>query len=235
MQVLDIPLLEISEVETARNKQAIKNVILNLDNYDFLIFVSQNAVKHAFEWIEDFWPQLPEQQILFAIGAKTAATVRELCDKRYSLTAEQLITAKGSMNSEALLAHDCLQNVQGKKILIFKGLKGRKELAQTLTSRGAQIEYCELYERSFPKEALESFTKARLDKDVDIFAVFSGESLANLARAIELNEYAAKKEIPLVVPGPRVEELARSLNFQTVLVAENASEESMWQTINNVV
>lgn len=235
LQVLDIPLLQISDIENFAIKQSIKDYILRLDKYDYLIFVSQNAVKHAFDWIDDFWPQLPEQQRMFAIGKKTAAAIQEICSNFFPASVNQIETTQGNMTSEALLAHKDMVDVENKNILIFKGAGGRKHLQETLVNRGANVEYCELYERSLPDEAIESFADLKLEKEKDIFVVFSGETLSNLNLALAPNPYSEKKAIPLLVPGARVAELAESMGYQSIFVAENASEESMWQALSDIL
>lgn len=235
LQVLDMPLLQISDIENFAIKQSIKEYILRLDKYDYLIFVSQNAVKHAFDWIDDFWPQLPEQQRMFAVGKKTAAAIQEICSNFYPASVNQIETAKGNMTSEALLAHDDMLHVENKNILIFKGAGGRRHLQETLAGRGANVECCELYERSLPDAAIESFADLELDKDKDVFVVFSGETLSNLNLVLSSNPYSEKKAIPLLVPGARVGELAESMGYQTIFVAENASEESMWQALSDML
>src|SRR5690606_3924711 len=116
----------ISDIENFTIKQSIKDCILRLDKYDYLIFVSQNAVKHAFDWIDDFWPQLPEQQRMFAIGKKTAAAIQEICSNFFPASVNQIESAQGNMTSEALLAHKDMVDVENKNILIFKGSGGRK-------------------------------------------------------------------------------------------------------------
>ena len=59
LECLAIPLLEIVAIEDARRQQAIRQQILTIDEYQKLIFVSQNAVDEAFRWIDQYWPQLP--------------------------------------------------------------------------------------------------------------------------------------------------------------------------------
>lgn len=234
LDVLDIPLLQIADIETAANKQAVKEIILKLDSFDYLIFVSQNAVRHAFEWIDDFWPELPEQQLMFAIGSKTAAAISDICENYYPSSSVRLVANQAAMNSEALLENKYMLAVEGKKILIFKGAGGRQQLEQSLRDRGAEVSTCSLYERSLPDEAVDSFAELELDKMRDIFAVFSGETLNNLDTALEANLYPDKKAISLVVPGARVAELAKALGFQQVYTAENASETSMWHTLASI-
>ena len=48
-----VPLLELRGVSAAEQTRAIKNVVLDFDLYQKAIFVSQNAVDFAMQWLED--------------------------------------------------------------------------------------------------------------------------------------------------------------------------------------
>ena len=219
--IVNIPLLAIAPISSDEDKQAIKNQLLNLDHFSHIIFVSQNAVAHGFEWIENYWPQLPIGINFYAVGAKTAAAV-----ERYHVTVTQCGEA---MNSEALLALPALQNVKDEKILIFRGKGGRPKLAVELEARGAQVRYCELYERQLPKAA---HTQCRRIAPIDakhIIPLFSGDTLNNLMQV--LPDTMNKKRITLVLPAERVAQQARKLGFKHIYVAKNASEAAMLQAI----
>lgn len=219
--IVNIPLLTIAPVSSDKDKQAIKNQVLNLDHFSHSIFVSQNAVAHGFEWIENYWPQLPVGINFYAVGAKTAAAVQ-----RYNVTVTQCGEA---MNSEALLALPELQNVSGQKILIFRGKGGRPKLAVELEARGAQVRYCELYERQLPKAANTQCRKIAPIDAKHIIPLFSGDTLNNLMRVLPAT--MNKNRMTLVLPAERVAKQARQLGFTQICVAKNASEAAMLQAI----
>lgn len=219
--IIDIPLLAIEPVSDACDKQAIKNQVLDLDHFSHVIFVSQNAVAHGFEWIENYWPQLPEGIHFYAVGAKTAEAVR-----RYNI---EVIECGEAMNSEAMLALPELQQVSGQKILIFRGKGGRPKLAVELEARGAQVRYCELYERQLPKAAHAMCRAITRVNTQHIIPLFSGDTLNNLMTV--LPSTINKNTITLVLPAERVALQARLMGFTHIHVAKNASEAAMLQTI----
>jgi uroporphyrinogen-III synthase len=148
-----IPLLEIKKfqdsVEMESVVRPIKNCILNLDLYQKIIFVSQNAVEYGMEWIEAYWPQIPIGVDFFAVGETTANLLRE-----YGVSVQDLAeTTQGNMTSESLLSAPGLQEVDGDKILIVRGVGGRGHLTEELRKRGASVEYCEVYKREIPSQA----------------------------------------------------------------------------------
>lgn len=221
--VFEIPLLAIEPVTTEADKQAVKNQVLDLDHFKHVIFVSQNAVAHGFKWFEDYWPQLPVGVNFYAVGAKTAAAVR---------SHHSAVTECGeAMNSEAILALPSLHKVGGDKVLICRGKGGRPKLATELAARGADVRYCELYERQLPKAAHSECSAIAVAAE-HIIPLFSGDTLTNLSAVLPAT--INKSTITLVLPAERVAKQARKLGFNQIQVAKNASEEAMLQVIKQV-
>lgn len=240
------PLMAIRPFDEHSDPQAvrsIKNIILDFDGYTHVIFVSQNAVKHGMDWLDEYWPQLPERQTYFAVGKATAAAL-----STYDV---EVVAADTTMNTEALLALPELhhEKINGAAVLIFRGQGGRPLLAEELKARGAQVTYGELYEREFPGGPKhirsiidqESFGQGKIDHDV--VAIHSGESLQNWNRVVtecDPEQTASLRALPLLTPGARVAELAREMGYNNTIVALNASDDEMlkalvqWQSAQGV-
>lgn len=225
LEVLEAPLLAITAVGDPESIQAIKNIILDFDQFQKLIFVSQNAVNIGFDWIEDYWMQMPQGLEFFAVGKKTAKMVQA--------RGQEVSVAEEAMNSEELLSLPGLQDVWGQKILIFRGRGGLPKLGDELKNRGAIVRYCELYDRNIPEQAVASVKdlihQPQCTAD-DIVPVFSGETLQNLDRVLEQAQ-ASHRDWLLVVPGKRVAEMAQNLGYRRINVAANASEPAMLEAI----
>lgn len=220
--VFSFPLLAINPLEDADSQQAIKSLVLDFDQFDKVIFVSQNAVQHAFNWLHDYWPQLPVGISYFAVGDKTARALEA-----------QGISAQVAcgMTSEALLGLPALGEVWGQKILICRGRGGLPKLGESLHQRGACVRYLELYERLIPADAQQQLqTQLPQLPARDLLVAFSGETLHNLV-ALFAHHPSAPWANPLLVPGKRVEELARQLGFEQVICAANASEPAMLNSL----
>jgi uroporphyrinogen-III synthase len=222
-----MPLLEIRPLADAGQQQAIKNRILDLDRYQKVIFVSQNAVEYGCEWIDTYWPQLPIGVEFFAVGETTA---RQLLARDFPVT-DLAQSQTGTMTSEALMQAPGLQQVSGERILIMRGLGGRPQMGQVLSARGAEVDYCELYQRCLPEDAannLASLLAARDQQRPLIITLHSGEALENLK--IVLGEYqTVLNQCYLLVPSQRVQELAQTAGFEHVLAAQNATDACMLQ------
>ena len=236
-----IPLLEIVPVSEPTQIRAIQNCILDFDLYKKAIFVSQNAVQHGFEWIENYWPQLPIGIDFFAVGDTTA---KQLNNHGVRVT-DLAQTQTGAMTSETLLESPALQKVADEKIIIFRGVGGRSHLGDELEARGAQVHYCELYERRLPQIAVQEFAdlfqqlnQTDLNADVNdvVVTLHSGEALENLCNilngfsssVLSLNKSVLQKLI-LLVPSARILEQAQAAGFAKVFAAQNATDASMLQ------
>jgi uroporphyrinogen-III synthase len=238
-----VPLLELRGVSAAEQTRAIKNVVLDFDLYQKAIFVSQNAVDFAMQWLEDYWPQLPVGIEYFAVGETTARHLQQHGIKVSALTAAET----GAMNSESLLQVAELQQVDGEKIIIFRGCGGRGHMGEILQARGANVTYCELYERHLPAQAADNlrevFTTDLAWQYRNIVALHSGESLQHYQRVLDQLERAdstaelAKRVrlLPVLVPGERVAQLANQAGFRQVHMAENATDASMLSALHQII
>ncbi len=244
-----IPLLNIVPVQNDAQVQAIKNHILDFDLYSKVIFVSQNAVSYGFEWLENYWPQLPVGVSFFAVGETTATLIQA---RGVSVT-DLAQTQYGAMTSETLLQSPALQQVAGEKILIMRGLGGRTHLGEALTARGAKVNYCELYERHVPVAAATQFAQVLKTNALAIYALesevleiealpiivtlHSGESLENLMAILKQlipNNPMKMQQLILLVPSERVAEQAIDAGFSTIFTADNATEASMLQRLLDI-
>lgn len=227
-------LLEISAVVDEDKIRAIKNKILDFDLYQKVIFVSQNAVDYGMGWLEDYWPQLPIGIDYFAVGATTAKKLAS-----YGVEVQDLaVSASGGMTSEDLLSAEHLQDVDGEKILIFRGCGGRGHLAEELRKRGAWVDYCELYERGLPvvasEQLLQLLASEKLSTAQIILSLHSGESLQNLLGVLAQLPLAQQEQTRtwmhnnlLLVPSQRIVEAAQAAGFKRIICAGNATDNAM--------
>jgi uroporphyrinogen-III synthase len=210
------PLLAIAELlESSPAALASRQRIMNLTDYQHLIFISVNAVEHGLDLVDQFWPQWPLGLQVHAIGAATAAALKQ----------RDIAVASGNglaMNSESLLQNAALQNLQGQKVLIFRGLGGREYLAEQLLAQGARVDYAECYQRLKPEIDSGQFKQLLLQQKINTICVNSGETLAHLHELL----IGSADQFHLLLPSERVVALARELGFKRLLQAENAGTEA---------
>lgn len=222
-----IPMLAIAPVTDAAASQAIKNLVLDFDQFDHAIFVSQNAVQYGFDWLEDYWPQLPQGPRFYAIGASTARAIAARGPQPES------DNECGSMDSEALLALPPLQTPEGERVLIFRGLGGRTLIGDTLETRGARVSYCELYQRLLPADAVAQLRS--YSHTPDAITVHSGETLENLHQCLQDARRPELLAVPLICPSARVATRARQLGFSRASAADNAGDPAMLRAVSEAL
>jgi uroporphyrinogen-III synthase len=208
-------------IEPLVDGQEIKNLILEVDNFDKAICVSGNAAQLTLEWLDRYWPMMPVGIEFFAVGQQTAEILAGA-----DITA---LTPMGRQNSEALLALPELQDLSDQRVIIFRGCGGREILGDTLMERGARVDCCELYRRVInPEQAM--LARQQLAQR-DCLVAHSGELLQALGE--QVGEPGA--ETPVVVPSERVAEIARELGYKNIISAENALPESMFAAVEKAL
>ena len=219
-EILRLPVIEIGDPSDIR--PALK-IIDKLDSFAIAIFISANAVEMAQALItaHGAWPATLK---IAAVGKRTAAALQHL-GKHVDLMPQH-----GS-DSEALLSLAGLQDVAGKNIVIFRGEGGRELLADTLTQRGAHVEYAEVYRRMKPDVDVSAIQQAGEAGEIHIITVTSNESLHNLCAMTGDRGRHWLYKTPLVVISQRSAELARETGFKIVIIAKHASDEGLVDAI----
>ncbi|MBI5330675.1 MAG: uroporphyrinogen-III synthase [Betaproteobacteria bacterium] len=180
---------------------ALARTLAHLDRYDLALFISPNAVERGLAAVAD-WPAGLK---LAAVGQGTAA-----CLGRAGFT--EVLHPAAEADSEHLLALPELADMQGRRVLIFRGEGGREFLAETLIARGAQADYAECYRRGLPPDAdpaplLAACAQGRLHA----VTVFSAETLDNLYTLAGAEGAQTLRALPLFAPHPRIADRARAL------------------------
>lgn len=216
------PLLTIVPLNTPAALGYIEKQVRGLDELHMLIFVSTNAAREALPWLKKYWPELPPDLVLLAVGPASAAELKSL--------GVPVQTAAGGVGSEDLLALETLQRVQGKRIAIVRGRGGRELLADTLRQRGAHVEYIELYERREPETPAEPLSQLLKRERINAITVTSSQILETLIRRLGGSgdgNIAEAGLIPLLVPSARVAQQAVAAGFTRVIDVAGADDETL--------
>ncbi len=198
---LRLPLLSI---EPAPASLAVRQLEL-ARGFDWWIFTSANAVRHARSMDAGAWPRG-----LAAVGPATAAALE-------SAGGNQVLAPLQGSSGEALLARDELQSLAGKRVLIVTGADGPETLASGLESRGATVVTLAVYHRvplPHAPEAIESAVKR-----AKIIVVTSAQALEHLCDLAGAPLRASLLRRQLVVPSQRVVEMAATLGFAAPAIA----------------
>lgn len=180
----------------------------HIDDYDYLIFISRNAVDHS---LIKFIPpeKISSKTVLIAIGNVTASTLQQ-----HQLN--PLINKGGSFDSENLLTLPELQEhtISGKRMLLIRGRGGRELLYNSLIERGALVDVAEVYRREIPDYDEQYLNSIWRDNLPDVIIVTSNEGVDNLIALTPDEHKATLYQVPLVVMSERNAAYARECGFR---------------------
>lgn len=207
-----LPLLEIVPVPPDAET---RDLLQALDRYDLAVYISVNAARIGLKTIARFWFDYPPQLQNFAIGPATAKVLRE--------AGLRVRSPARNADSESLLKLPELQNVDGKRALIVRGVGGMETLAQGLRERGCTVDYAEVYGRLLPAYA-PPWLQEKLDEyPPDAIVISSAEAMDNL-KTLFGAWYADWARLPLFVSSERLAAKAASIGFTRVVTMVGATD-----------
>ncbi len=180
-------------------------LLLDLDRYDGVFFVSANAARLGLDAIAGVWPQWPHRLPAYAVGQRTARVLEAA-----AITA----TVPEHADSEGLLALPALAEVAGRRFLLCRGDEGRALLADTLRARGARVDVLPLYRRELPVAAAEQWA-ALAASAPDVVVLTSPDALRHWQQVAG----AAACRPRWLVVSPRMQALADAAGARTVQAA----------------
>jgi uroporphyrinogen-III synthase len=217
---IEFPLLEI---QSKSQNETFQHTVLKLEDYDWAIFISSNAVQFGMPAVKQAFHTLPESIKFAAIGPSTQKALK-LFDVQDVLIPEE------NFDSEGLLATSEMNDIQNKKIIIFRGEGGRETLAETLRTRGAAVTYAECYTRTFPQTNLD-LLKAFSEKiHISAILITSSEACKEFVRLSRQKNMDFLKDILFIVNHPRMVNLLERESFMT-FSSDEPSDQSMMKKL----
>jgi uroporphyrinogen-III synthase len=205
-RILVFPALDIVPIELS---PASREALASLPAAALAIFVSANAAEHGVAVARRAGPW-PASVAVAGVGEATATALRGEGFGR-------VIAPATGFDSESLLACPELNDVRGKRILVFRGVGGREHLRTTLEGRGATVAYVECYRRSRPASDPAGLLAALERGEIDAVHAMSAETVDNfLALA---GPGASWSRVALVVPHPAIARHGASASFGRAVVS----------------
>lgn len=202
----------------------IQNTLAHLDRYQWLVFISANAVTMHSYYSDGVKIDKFKSVRIAAIGKATAQALA-LAGLSVDLVPES------GYNSEALLAMSQMQQMNGQSCLIVRGKGGREELATTLRSRGATVEYLDVYKRIIPDLDSSQVSLLLAQDKLDVITATSGDALQNLLIMLEEKNHQQLFEVPLVVISNRIRQIAADMGFKRIAVTNSPSDAAILETV----
>lgn len=216
------PLIEFTP---GRELAALPHQLAALGADDLLFALSQHAVEFAHARLLQESQRWSSDPAYFSIGRTTALALHTVSGKniRYPLDREI---------SEVLLQLPELQNIAGKKALILRGNGGRELLGDTLRDRGAEVTFCECYQRCAKYYDGAEEAMRWQSRGVTTLVVTSGEMLQQLWSLIpQWYREQWLLHCSLIVVSERLALQARELGWQDIQVADNADNDALLRAL----
>lgn len=184
-----------------RDIDEVRRDFAELAEPDIIVFVSSNAVAHGIAAVSEANAQIA------AIGPATRSAIEA--------TGNSVdIFPEGAFDSERLLRHSALVDVNDKNVVIVRGQSGRELLADTLRARGACVDYLHVYRRDphQPTAAeIESLEWQLHHGEIHFVTVMSVETMDCLVRIVPPQPLGLLQRSVLVAPSTRVLQTASEL------------------------
>jgi uroporphyrinogen-III synthase len=214
--VIPFPLIEIVPLN---DYSLFEHVISDLAPYDWVIFISSNAVQNGMPHMVK--SGIPSHLKFAAIGPVTAQELKQF-------GAKEVLIPSNRFDSESLLALPEMFDMKNKKVMIVRGVGGREVLAETLKTRGAEVTFAECYQRINPQTNTNLLAEAWQNKQLHAIVVTSSEAMRHL---LDLAGDASwLKEVTIYVNHARIVELNLDLGL-SIRIAESAGDEAMFKLL----
>ncbi|KIG04136.1 fused uroporphyrinogen-III synthase HemD/membrane protein HemX [Caballeronia concitans] len=238
----EFPLIDIAPVSDDALLRAALDELYGPERYALVVFVSPNAVDHAFGRLFAPWPaDVP-------VAAVGPGSVAALARQGVSAPGHRVISpsaehADPRFDSEALYtaieSHFGANGLEGKRVLIVRGDGGREWLAERLAEAGARVEKAAAYRRLLPEPSMQKWERIHtlLAGAPHAWLLTSSEGVRNLdelAREhLTADEIVRIKRAPVVCPHPRIAEAARQAGFDRITVS-GAGDERIVQSLETL-
>jgi uroporphyrinogen-III synthase len=219
---IPFPLIVVSPLE---NYQTFQTQLSRLEQTDWAIFISSNAVDFAMPHIIRKFGNVPENLKFAAIGHQTAKALG-------SFGVHDVLIPRMRFDSESLLALTEMQNVANMTVAIFRGIGGRELIAETLISRGANVYFAECYQRINPQKDTQKLSERWKHGELNAIIVTSSEAMRYLIQMAGDSLWI--KHVTMCVNHERIAELPRELGLK-VLVAKAPGDDAMLECLTQLV
>ena len=206
---------------------ALRAVLARLHEFDWAIFISPNAVTYAQHWLTAVGG-LPSGLTVAAVGQGSAQAL-----ERVGIAVD--LVPSGRFDSESLLAMPRLSQVQGQRVILFRGEGGRELLADELTRRGATVAYAEVYRRVKPATDPTELLHHLGRHEIQVAVVTSTEGLHNLYDLLGVAGQDWLRDATLVLLSERSAGIARTLGLRgTLHVAKQATDAAILEALLHI-
>ncbi len=196
--------------------------ITRLDEYDWLLFTSANAVAVFAERLED--ERVPLSCGIASIGAATSKALRE-AGFPVRLQAQ---TAVAESLAKALLPH-----AKGSRMLLVRAETGRDVLVEQLTAADAEVTLAPAYQMVIPTESVDRLCREL--PTVDAVTFTSSSSVSNFFALLQASALTLPAGVVLASIGPVTSATLREHGCKPTVEAREPSVASLASAVSTAL
>ena len=218
------PVTAICEV---KNLSKLESAMAHVRQADKAIFVSPNAVEFGLKVLKTHAIHIAPQAEILAVGPGTANRLREQGLVVSGIPLDQF-------NSDGLLRLPQLVQVNGQKVVVFRGEGGRERLHDRLVALGASVDYVECYRRTLP-EQIDAHAMAMWRKgEIDVVTLTSNTAVDHLLKLLSPSDHDLLKKAVIATVSTRIEQYCRQLGcVGQILVSDGPGDVALVSRIND--
>ena len=194
------------EILPPRDADLLARRVAALGDYQLAIFISPTAVERGLAAISAW----PAGLRVAGVGPGSAAALR-------AAGVHNVLAPEIGADSEHLLALPELADMAGQRVLIFRGDEGRELLAETLSARGARVDYAACYRRDLPDVDPAPLCVSWRQGGIQAVTVLSSQGLDHLFTMLGTGNEDLIRATPLFAPHSRIAEHARQLGVASAI------------------
>jgi len=164
------------------NSPNAEKTLRGLDKYDWLVFMSQNAVSYFFDQLKRF--KISRVKLKGIRIAALGKTTREAL-KENKLRVHLVPQVYQSEH----LASAFKRKIEDKKFLILNAYNGRNVLADALREKGAEVDVLPLYKTILPIENAQMLSRYIREERIDAITFTSPSTVENFVKMLNPDRY----------------------------------------------
>ena len=213
------------EIESIYEKDKFPNLCTSLEKCDFTLFTSSNAAKSFIKIAKDCLAESLTPK--FKIVAVGEATKKTLLENGFNV---DLMPEKYSSKELFKLLEE--KQLLDKKFLYITGNKHLDYLPTVFKNIGGSLEVVEVYENKKPDSVDLEFDRLIAENSLDCIVFFSPSAAQNLFDSIYKHKLL---DIKVVTIGETTLSACEKLGFKNLFKSPKATNESVFDTIKNIL
>jgi uroporphyrinogen III methyltransferase/synthase len=216
-------------IEPVKDYQLLDQALLNIADYDWILFTSLNAITYFFNRL---YERGLDSRMLAgcAIGAVGRATAEALL--KYGIRAD-LVPEK--FTGEGLAESLIVGGVQGKNILLPRALKAMETLPEMLGDAGAAVTVAPVYQNTPPKGRKEELRAELQQGNIDLLTFTSSSTVTNFLAMVDAADATERKQllhkVKIAAIGPITAETVRKSGLEVNVQPEKYTISDMVEAI----